>query len=172
MTRRPTNPKGITIAGIEATPEDSRPTPQIGESTTVNLLFEDVPELAAPGDRYEALRKYGQYAGEATHGRLLGGSPYLLEHPTDDWPVDTHVAAVVYGRENGTDDPWWGVIVGVDDETKTLGNGRAATKATGAAEQTDNIYRLSVEIVKLAPLSAYADANELLSDLSPTTNQL
>lgn len=172
MVKVPTQPSGVTIAGIEATHLDTRQSPQIGETTTIEVLFEETSELAAPGDRYKALRAYGQYAGEADYGRGLGGRPHVTEHPVADWPVDSHVVSVVYSPDNYADDPFWGLITNIDDNSVTVEGGRSATASTGSAAATDNIYRLTVEIVKLASLSSYDSRGAVLSDLGPTTNQL
>ena len=179
----PTAADRVVVANIEATPLDVRPSRKLGETTTVELLFDVDPELQlSSAERYTLLKRYQTFAGEASYGTRLGGEPYIRERPSTNWPVESHIVPVVYGNEI-TDRSFWGVIVSVDDSTQTLGGppdlayGVASYGSTAYGESTGdgsdrNVYRLDIEIARLARLEDYNDRDELLDDLSPNTIQL
>lgn len=175
----PTDPKNVTIDEIEFRPIDSRPARRRGDTATVEILADDVSPVAT----YRLIKRYEEYAGEADFGQLLGGRPYVREHPLNEWPVDSHIVPVVYGSDLRDEQSFWGVITGLNDDSRTIeetqtGGDSYGTKPYGiepygeAFEKTSNTYRLSIDIVKLADIDEYADRDELLEDLSPTVNQL
>ena len=179
----PTQTSAVTIAGIEGTAADVRPSRQRGETTEIDVALKISDGLEPPAVRYDRLKRYQEYAGEADYGRGLGGRPYVREHPLEEWPVDSHVVPVIYS-DDIADQSFWGVIVGVSDETRMIAPGlnfadwAEQTWGTGtwAADLPDaargNLYRLTIELAPLAQLYEYDDRSELLADLSPRVNQL
>lgn len=175
----PNKPKNVTVAGFEATPVNIRPGRKRGEASTLALVFNDISSVAY----YRFVKRFEEFAGEADFGQLLGGKPFVREHPLEQWPVDSHIVPVVYGDEVAEDRSFWGVIVAVDDASTFIadtvkGDSSYGTKPYSiepygeAFEPSDNHYRLNLDVVKLAPLEDYADRSELLADLSPSVNQL
>ena len=175
----PTDPKRVTVGEVEATPLDTRPSRKLGETTTVELLFQDDTGLQlSPGERYTLIKRYQTYAGEASYGAIIGGEAFVRERPTTNWPVESHVVSVVYGDEH-TDRSFWGVITSVEDNSQIFGPPVRAygitsygTTPYGETTPTGNIYRLDVEIAPLARIEEYADRDALFADLTPDTTQL
>ena len=175
----PTDPKRVTVGEVEATPLDTRPSRKLGETTTVELLFQDDTGLQlSPGERYTLIKRYQTYAGEASYGAIIGGEAFVRERPTTNWPVESHVVSVVYGDEH-TDRSFWGVITSVEDNSQIFGPpdrsyGIASYSTTpyGERKPTGNIYRLDVKIAPLARIEEYADRDALFADLTPDTTQL
>ena len=179
----PTQTSAVTIDGIEATAVDVRPSRQRGETTEIDVAVTNTDGLEASAVRYDRLKRYQVYAGEADVGVGLGGRPYVREHPLDQWRVDSHVVPVIYSADIA-DQSFWGVIVGVSDETQMIAPGldyaawgeQVWGTETWAANLPDeaqgNVYRLTFEIAPLAQLYEYNDRSALLADLSPRVNQL
>ena len=177
----PTDPKRVTVGEVEATPLDTRPSRKLGETTTVELLFQDDTGLQlSPGERYMIFKRYQTYAGEASYGALIGGEAFVRERPTTNWPVESHVVSVVYGDDH-TDRSFWGVITSVEDNSQIFAPPRDArpygiasysTTPYGERTPTGNIYRLDVKIAPLARIEEYADRDALFADLTPDTTQL
>ena len=175
----PNDPKNVTIGGIEATPADIRPSRKRGDEATLEVVFDDVSAVAY----YRLLKRYEEYAGEADTGQLLGGKPYVREHPLEQWPVDSHIVPVVYGEELAEDESFWGVITEVSDDSQYIADTETGDESYGvkpygiepygeAYEPSGNHYRIGLEIVKLAEYSEYSDRSALLADLNPTVSQL
>lgn len=179
----PTDPQRVTVGTIEATPLDVRPSRKLGETTTVDLLFDTADDLQrSPDERYTLLKRYQTFAGEASYGKRLGGEPFVRERPTANWPVDSHVVPVVFGSDH-TDQSFWGVITALDDSSQIVAPPDRAYgiasygttpygESTGDGRESGNLYQLTVEIARLAQIEAYADRQALLDDLSPRTTQL
>jgi len=179
----PTDPKRVTVGEVEATPLDTRPSRKLGDTTTVELLFQDDTGLQlSPGERYMIFKRYQTYAGEASYGAIIGGEAFVRERPTTNWPVESHVVSVVYGDEH-TDRSFWGVITSVEDNSqifappdRSYGIASYSTtpygETTADTTPTGNIYRLDVEIARLARIEEYADRDALFADLTPDTTQL
>jgi len=176
----PTDPKRVTVGEVEATPLDTRPSRKLGETTTVELLFQDDTGLQlSPGERYMLFKRYQTYAGEASYGTIIGGEAFVRERPTTNWPVESHVVSVVYGDDH-TDRSFWGVITSVEDNSQIFappdrsyyGITSYSTTPYGGIKPTGNIYRLDVEIAPLARIEKYADRDALFADLTPDTTQL
>ena len=178
----PTQTSAVTIDGIEATAVDVRPSQKRGESTSIDIHITQKDGLETPAIRYDILKRYQVYAGEADVGMALGGRPYVREHPLDEWRVDSHVVPIVYS-EDISDQSFWGVITAVDDDsiqisstttdadwgTETWGYG---AWARAVEDDGSNTYRLTFEIAPLARIDEYPDRESLLADLSPRVNQL
>ena len=175
----PTDPKRVVVGEVEATPLDTRPSRKLGDTTTVELLFQDDTGLQlSPGERYTLIKRYQTYAGEASYGAIIGGEAFVRERPTPNWPVESHVVSVVYGDEH-TDRSFWGVITSVEDNSRifappdrSYGITSYGTTPYGVTTPTGNIYRLDVEISPLARIEEYADRDALFADLTPDTTQL
>ena len=176
----PTDPKRVTVGEVEATPLDTRPSRKLGDTTTVELLFQDDTGLQlSPGERYMLFKRYQTYAGEASYGTIIGGEAFVRERPTTNWPVESHVVSVVYGDDH-TDRSFWGVITSVEDNSQIFappdrsyyGITSYSTTPYGGIKPTGNIYRLDAEIAPLARIEEYADRDALFADLTPDTTQL
>ena len=107
--------------------------------------------------RYEQLRRYGEFAGGATVERLIGGEVTIAESPQPAWPVDSHVVFVDTDDEITT--PFWALITGYDDASRT--------KPVDARR-----FIVSFELAFLADGDAYESVDELKTDLAPVTVQI
>lgn len=182
MPTEPTDPKRVSVGGIEATPLDTRPQPQLGESATLNLLLRDNASInVSRRGRYYQLLVYGRYAGEADYGKLLGGVPYLRERPLPQWDVESHVVPIVFGAES-SDRSFWALVTGVSDNSTFVsgvtggGDGAYGVEPYGStygiAPIDQNIYRVDLDVVNLALIDDYPNRQALLDDLSQQTSQL
>lgn len=151
--------RGVLVDDLSADYLEGHFTPTRGEEFTLSLLVRtsDKHSETAP-DRYESLREFLEYAGEADTGKLEGGDPYVRENPIDSWPVDSHVVALRFGRGVHHMSDMWAVVVGGTDNSEIR-------------RETENRYRLDMDMVYLAPLDEYDSRGELLDDLSPGINQ-
>ena len=107
--------------------------------------------------RYEDLRRYGEFAGEATVERLIGGGATIAESPQPAWPVDSHV--VFIDTQDSITTPFWALITSYDDASRT--------RPLDARR-----YIVSFELAFLADGAAYDSVDELKDDLAPVTVQL
>lgn len=109
--------------------------------------------------RYHRLRQYLEYAGEADYGTGLGGTVFVREHPLEAWPVDSHIVAVEPGPGVAHTEAFWGLITGGSDDSQVVGD-------------RQGVFRLTLEVVRLADRDEYDDRAELLAGLNPPLNQL
>lgn len=179
---QPTQTSSVTIAGIEATAVDVRPSQNRGEATNIDVYISETEGLDTAALRYDLLKRYQIYAGEADVGVGLGGRPYVREHPLDEWRVESHVVPVIYS-DDISDQSFWGVITAVDDDSVMItsaindaawGEGTWGYGPWARLLDDDgaNTYRLTFEITPLARIDEYRDRESLLADLSPRVNQL
>ena len=112
---------------------------------------------SSPIGRYKRLRDYTEYAGEGSTYQLIGGLPAVHENPQDEWPVESHIIPVESPTVTNRTEGFWGIVVGVDDETDASGSGP---------------YKLDLEMVFLADIDRFDSRSELLDELSPVTVQL
>ena len=152
----PTDPKRVTVGEVEATPLDTRPSRKLGETTTVELLFQDDTGLQlSPGERYMIFKRYQTYAGEASYGALIGGEAFVRERPTTNWPVESHVVSVVYGDDH-TDRSFWGVITSVEDNSQIFAPPRDA-RPYGIASYSTTPYGDNLELTPLGGGTTISD---------------
>jgi hypothetical protein len=178
----PTKSNGVTVGGVNASllADSDIPTTR-GEPATLNLRLSRDLEITQPRHKRRAeLLKYEEFAGEAALGRELGGVPFINESPQPAWPVDSHIVAVEYGSDIATESIW-GYIQAVTDESTLRSSvdligeqpyGDDYGRTYGSRIADANTYRVSLDIVKLAPLSEYATRDDLVADLSPDISQL
>ena len=185
--QEPVDDSGITIGTVDALLLSSQPSEKRGESTTLEIVLQHLPEDRPKSLRYQTLKQYQQYAGEAVYGTVLGGDAYFREHPQEYWDQASHVVPVVTGDDVHEIRDFWGVITNVDDsDTTIIGEPDEAIIGGGYGEdygasyggeivgstQTDNHYQLSIEIVPVGDVEEFADREDVFADLSPPLNQM
>ncbi|WP_089650086.1 hypothetical protein [Halobacterium hubeiense] len=137
-------PDGPTASGFTS----PTPTRTRGEQLTIELLF-----LPQDHGEYAALQERLGFVDAVYTGRSHDGVPWVDEQLPARAPVTSQILRVTPGADIPDFDPFWGVLVGGEDQSRPPQGQR----------------RVSIDVVYLAEGSRYADRAAVEADLGATS---